>query len=215
MANRKRIPFSAAGPFAAVKDKPINGVPMERDKVYAADVFAGLHDRRLELLYEANWINMAPADYDGPVLTAADLDPLDHDGDGHKGGSLPGEASTAHIGAERRHEAEAEAETPPEAPETAQGAENPAEAAEDTSNAGEGAETAPDAAEAAAAPDGGAETAAAVIVAYRHEGFGKYRAVDAEGRPVGDTMAKAKAAGLAAQAGVPVLGQNEALPTKE
>lgn len=43
----------------------------------------------------------------GQSPSASDLDPLDHDGDGQPGGSLPGKQSTAAKGAAKRRKGKA------------------------------------------------------------------------------------------------------------
>jgi hypothetical protein len=229
-------------------------------------LFADLGPRRLETLFDANWLNMAPADYDGPVIDTFG-DPLDRDGDGHKGGDLT-DAEVAALAAyglthndwcnlpedERNDTLQAAVlaaapgregdATGEQAPETPQGA---AEAPEGGSGTGEAAASAGDpstaateadheasadnsdtaggevASEAAPATEGGEATATEgdtvtappAIAAYKNFGFGRWYAIDATGKEVGDKVSKDAAAGLAIQAGVPILGQTEYLPGTE
>ncbi len=49
-------------------------------------------------------------------------------------------------------------------------------------------------------------------MAYKHFGFGRWWAINAAGEQIGDVMKKPTAEGLAAAAGVPLLGILDQLP---
>lgn len=305
--SRKRIQFNINGPFIARRAKPVGVVDLELGKVYAASLFADLHPRRLQALFDARWFDMAPEDYDGHIIDTAG-NPLDRDGDGKMGGDLSDAEIDALINYGLTHEdwcklAEGEREetlqaaveaaanpiaagdvviatdmeqaimglhvtvaerlaggmahitwtiddepreavvalaalvAAPQEPQDAQEAPEGGEVAENTeTTAGEASEAASEAidteqadlgggtapagdaeAGAAGAVEGEAATAPAVgpLAAYRHEGFGKWYGIDAEGNLLTEAMNKGEAAGLAAQAGLPVLGQGKAVPTQE
>jgi hypothetical protein len=219
-ASRKRIPFHPAGPFLARKNFSIFAEKLTIGMAVEAAVFGALHPRRVEQLYSSNHIDMLPPDYDGRVLTHDEVlaaDPLDRDGDGNRGGSLT-EAERVAL-AQAGHDlgewlklpepervaalAAALVAAPSEPVVTgATGGAGP-EGGTGATETGQGAAQA-----GSGAPNPGASPNA-VVAAYKAFGFGRYAAVDAEGNKIGDyVMTKGVAAGLAAQAKVPLLGQN-------
>lgn len=202
-ASAKRTPFNPAGPFLAKKNFSIFETDLAPGEVYDADVFVRMHERRVEQLFDAHYIDMAVPD-DKRAKHLAQLpgaDPLDRDGDGGKGGSLTDAEKAAlkqaglslatwlKLPEPERTDALAEAlraapASPP--PETGAGG-----------NTGGG------------GGEGAAGAAAAVVgpvVEYKHTGFGRWFAFDAAGNKVGNKVSKSEAEGLAAAAGVPLHG---------
>lgn len=236
-ANRKRVPFDAEGPFVARKNFLCSGENFHRDEVCTADQL-GVGERRLEQLYSANYIDMAPPK---AKVTHSTAHPLDRDGDGHKGGSLS-DAEEAALAADgltveawlalpeaEREEALANALRAAQAPAGGQDSEtgasgatdeeNPSSGPENGSESGTTAGAAGDAPPVAEAGEAGAATGAATtspadtkVAAYKSFGFGKYHPINAAGEKLDDkAVGKAAAQGLAAAAGVPLLGQNQTL----
>jgi hypothetical protein len=216
-ASRKRIPFSAAGPFLVRKNFTFFAARLTIGMGILAEVLEGLHFRRIEQLYSANYIDMLPADFAGKVHTKAEAlaaDPLDRDGDGDKGGSLSDAelAALAQAGLtldDWLKLPEPERVTALAAALAAAVPSLPAGGETGGPAGGEGGAGAPEAAtqaqSGAAGPEPAAEAPAGPVAAYKAFGFGRYAAVDAAGNKVGDYMVKGTAAGLAARDRVPLL----------
>jgi hypothetical protein len=232
---RGKMAFNPAGPFIAVKGKVVYAEPLQVGTAYGKEYFDALGERRTEALFGAGWLEMAPADYDGPVITAEGQvmsDPLDLDNDGSKGGSLTNleEAALRQAGHDlpewyklskaKRAKTLAEAveayDPAAAAPETGAGGGSGESGGDNGQTGGEGAvepENGSGAEAGAATAQGGAATVPAesdtTVVAYKHFGFGKWFPINAAGDKVGDKVSKSAAEGLAAQAGVPLRGMME------
>lgn len=195
-ANRKRTPFNPAGPFIARKNFSMFDADLKVGSSYEAAVFARLHARRLEQLFDANYIDMAPADAkvltDDQVLAAG---PLDRDGDGMPGGSLTDAEEAALVASGTTLEAWLQLPTPERVTALAAAlAAAPVEPVsgdtDDTGGQGDG-EQADSGPETGAVGDAGAgggegateapEGAVGPAVAIRSLGFGRWCRVDAAG----------------------------------
>lgn len=201
MANRKRTPFSAAGPYLARKSFTVHGEEIHAGKTFAAAVLAPLGERRAEQLFNANYFDMGTG--------AAHA--LDRDGDGDKGGRLSDTEKAALAAAgypvgKWLKLAAAKREQVLQAALLAMASEETADDAAVSS-------TASSATEGGAAPADGDEAVTAPtdqqVVGYKHFGFGKYFPVNAAGQKLSDKpVGKATAAGLANSAGLELLPQD-------
>lgn len=220
----KRTPFNPAGPFLARKNFGLFDIEVKMGRVYGADVFSRLHERRVEQLWGSKHIDMAPADAEALGLDdVGGADPLDRDGNGADGGSLT-DAETdalAQIGLDvtawlelpepERTNALADALKAAAPPGEQDGGPAPPGGGEGATGAGAAADTAEGENPAAEAKP--AEIAAVgALAAYKHSGFGRYFAIDAAGNKIGEQLGKVDATAFAARDGVPLLGMMDALP---
>ena len=230
-ANTKRTPFNPSGPFVAKKNFSIFETNITVGEKLAADVFfPRMHERRVEQLFDAKYIDMAIPD-DKRAKHLADFpgaDPLDRDGDGAKGGSLsdieqaalseaglsletwlalPEPERTNALADALSRAGRAEVSPPPGESGGAGGNSGGGDGATGGEQAAGGPETGA-AGDAAANGDADANTPADLpkIAAYKHFGFGRWFAVDAEGGKIGDKLSKTEAEQQAALHNVPLQG---------
>ena len=177
----KRTSFRASGPFQFRRDATVGGVSFKSGQIAQREELVALNDRKLELLYDAKWIDVADdvssVQTSGPSQAA--VEPASSQG---ADGGVAGNSSIS-------------APDGVPAPETAPEA------------AGEGgAPVSPQAAASVAdtAPSGG-------VVAYKSFGFGRHFAINAAGEKIGEQLTKAQAQSLSARDRVPLLGQSEGL----
>lgn len=230
-ANAKRTPFNPAGPFLAKKNFSIFETDIAVGEVLAADVFfPRLHERRVELLFDAKYIDMAIPDAKRAKHLAdfPGADPLDRDGDGAKGGSLsdiekaalteaglsletwldlPEPERTNALADAMSRAGGASVSPPPGGPGGAGGNSGGG----DGEGGGEQADSGPETGHTGdAAANGGADTTTPPqppkIAAYKHFGFGRWFAVDADGAKIGDKLSKTEAEQQAALHNVPLQG---------